>query len=338
MPSPASEVAAYPLGDYGPYHVGTLPLTTRDAARRNRAVSVTVWYPALQPAGFSGPGPSANAEPDPAGGPYPLILSSTTMARRLAPLVVSHGFVWASVDNIDTYRSLNPETVEQPRDIVAALDLVASAPPASLRGLVDTEHAGAVGYSFDGMNAYTLGGARIDPAYYRAQCPTPDAATEPLVRSGYTAFDCLDDRMWEMFVDRAGPIASPDEDGLWQPMTDPRIRAVMPMAGEGWWLFGERGLAAFDRPALLITGSADELYAENVLMYRHLGTQDKTFISLLDVGHLRVLEPDMMSRLAHFAVAFFGFHLAERGDLSYYLTEAFVEEHPELDWGVPDED
>jgi hypothetical protein len=51
-----------------------------------------------------------------------------------------------------------------------------------------------------------------------------------------------------------------------------------------------------------------------------------------------VLEPDMMSRLAHFAVAFFGFHLKEQGDLAYYLTEAFAAEHPELAWGVPAEE
>ena len=90
------------LGEYGPYHVGTQQVSTTDDARNSRRVGVTVWYPAVQPAGFQGPGPTIGAEPDPAGGPYPLILSSTTMAHRLAPIVVSHGFAWASVDNIDT--------------------------------------------------------------------------------------------------------------------------------------------------------------------------------------------------------------------------------------------
>lgn len=55
---------------------------------------------------------------------------------------------------------------------------------------------------------------------------------------------------WEEFSALAGPDITVSTDGLWQPMTDDRILAVMPMAPEGAWLFGARGLATVDRPTL----------------------------------------------------------------------------------------
>jgi predicted dienelactone hydrolase len=93
----------------------------------------------------------------------------------------SRGFAWAGIDRIDSYPRMNGEMVDQPRDIFAALDRVASAPPPGLEGLIDVEHAGAMGYSFDGYNALALSGARIDPGCYLAQCPKPDATTAAIV-------------------------------------------------------------------------------------------------------------------------------------------------------------
>ena len=121
-------------------------------------------------------------------------------------------------------------------------------------------------------------------------------------------------------------------------MTDERIRAVMPMAGEGWWLFGERGLAAFDRPALVIAATGDELYAENELMFRHLGTDDRSFIAMVGPGHLIVMDEAAQSVFGHFATAFFGHRLAGREDYARYYSKEFVDLHPELRWGVPDEE
>ena len=337
-PTPTPDPAAFVLGEYGPYHVGTQQVSTTDAARSNRRVGVTVWYPAVQPAGFQGPGPSINAEPDPGGGPYPLILSSTTMARRLAPIVVSHGFAWASVDNIDTYRHINPEMVEQPRDIVAALDLVATSPPPNLRGMIDTDRAGAIGYSFDGYNAYALGGARIDPRTTRRSARRPTRSPSPSSARATAPSQCLAPEQWDKLVARAGEVAVAGSDGLWQPMTDERIRAVMPMAGEGWWLFGERGLAAFDRPALVIAATDDELYAENVLMFRHLGTATSRSSRWSDRAPHRHGRGRESVAFAHFATAFFGHRLRGRDDYARYYSKESVDLHPELRWGVPDEE
>jgi hypothetical protein len=335
-PPPAASLdpSGYALAEPGPYHVGYLPGTTgTDATRKGRPVSVTVWYPAHLPPGFSGETAAVNAEPDRSGAPYPVILSSTVSARRLAPLVVSHGFVWVSVDGIDTYMAANAEMIQQPRDILFALEMIAAEPPSRLDGMADTDHAGVTGYSFDGYNAYALSGARVDPAYYLAQCPTPDAATGALVGDRMSAFGCGPAKDWDAFAAKAGSAVTSSDDGLWQPMTDPRIRAVMPMAGEGWWLFGERGLAAVDRPTLVVAGTGDEMYDENAYMFDRLGTREKSFVSFVGPGHMLILDPEWQARIAHLATAFFGHRLAGRDDLAAYYSEAFVAAHPELAWG-----
>jgi predicted dienelactone hydrolase len=224
--------------------------------------------------------------------------------------------------------------IDQPLDIRFALDQVASQPPEELAGMIDAEHAGAIGYSFDGYNTLALSGARIDPEYYQAQCPEPDPTTEAVLASGLSAFACGPAPTWEEFAAHAGEAITGSDDGLWQPMTDARIRAVMPMAGEGWWLFGERGLAAVDRPTLMIAATADELYPENALIFEHLGTPDKALISFVGRDHMIVFDTEMLARMAHFAVAFFGYHLQGRGDLAYYFSEEFVAQHDDLAWGV----
>ena len=111
------------------------------------------------------------------------------MGNELALYLVTHGFVWAGVTRIDSYLHMNLEMIDQPLDILFALDQIASNPPVELEGLIDTEHVGAIGYSFDGYNALALSGERIDPDHYLSQCPDPDAVTQVSLE-GYSAFDC----------------------------------------------------------------------------------------------------------------------------------------------------
>ncbi len=89
-------------------------------------------------------------------------------------------------------------------------------------------------------------------------------------------------------------------------MTDPSIRAVMPMAPDGMRLFEERGLAAADRAVLIIAGGDDELYPEDVLIHQALGTADKAMISFSGKGHMMIFEAGMVARMQHFATAFLG--------------------------------
>jgi predicted dienelactone hydrolase len=325
--------AAFALSEPGPYRVGVREFSAEDASRDGRKVGVRVWYPAMWPEGATGKRVTPLADPDRSGAPYPLILSSAKAGASLAPYLVTHGFVWAGVTRIDTYAQMNEQMIDQPLDILFSLDHVASNPPQALAGMVDAEHAGAIGYSFDGYNALALSGARIDPAHYLAQCPNPDATTEAIL-SSMSAFDCGPAGAWDDFAAHAGEAVTASEDGLWQPMTDVRIRAVMPLAGEGWWLFGEKGLAAVDRPTLIIVATGDELYLENAQIFEHLSTPDKALISFVGPDHMMIYEPDMVARMAHFAAAFFGTHLQGRQDLARYFSEDFVAQHDDLIWGV----
>jgi len=322
----------YPLAEPGPYAVGTRTMTAVDAGRENRPVGITVWYPA-EPSAGAGGRPAADAVPDTRGKPYPLLLSSTKVAKIFAPFLVSRGFTWASVDGIDSYLMMSGQMIDQPHDILFALGQVTANPPKGLEGLIDGKHAGAIGYSFDGYNTLAMSGARIDPGYYRAQCPTPDETTRVILGS-MSAFSCVPAREWEEFAARAGEALTASADGLWQPMTDERIRAVMPMAGEGWWLFGEKGLAAVDRPTLIIVATEDELYPENALIFEHLGATDKRLISFIGQDHMMIYDQDSVARMAHFAAAFFGFHLKGREDLARFFAEDFVNRHDDLAWGI----
>src|SRR5512136_2767542 len=92
----------YKLAERGPYPVGMRTIAIVDDSREGRQIPVTVWYPAKSPADSTNGPPTRDAAPDLKGAPYPLLLSSTKMAKILAPYLVSHGFTWASVDGIDS--------------------------------------------------------------------------------------------------------------------------------------------------------------------------------------------------------------------------------------------
>lgn len=330
-PPPTPKPSPLPLSEPGPYFAGSHSYALVDTSRDDRPVEIYVWYPAIKPEGYLGT-EFHNAEPDLRGAPYPLIISSAKVGRIFAPHLVTYGFVVAGVGRIDAYPKMNEKMIDQPLDLLFMLDQVASRPPESLEGLIDDERAGTMGYSFDGYNTLAMSGARIDPEYYLAQCPTPDTTTQAILGK-LSAFDCAPAAAWDEFAAHAGESITASDDGLWQPMTDARIRAVMPLAGEGWWLFGERGLAAVDRPTLIIVATQDELYPENVLIFKHLGVADKRLISFIGPDHMMIYDEKMIARMAHFAVAFFGYHLQGRQDLAQYFSENFVAQYTDLAWG-----
>lgn len=326
--------AALPLSELGPYQTGVRSFKFEDASRGGRKVNITVWYPGIRPPERSSNFPTRDAAPDSRGAPYPLILSSTMVAEIFAPHLASHGFVVAGVDGIGPYSQMNERMIDQPLDILFMLEQLASAPPPSLEGMIDAERAGAMGYSFDGYNTLAMSGARINPEYYLAQCPTPDATTKAILGKTLSAFSCAPAQEWDKFAAHAGKTITTSQDGLWQPMTDKRIRAVMPMAGEGWWLFGEKGLASVDRPTLMLAATEDELYKENALIFEYLGASDKALISFVGRDHMMVFDPESVARMSHFATAFFGYHLQNRQDYAKYYAKDFVEQFDALAWGV----
>lgn len=166
------------------------------------------------------------------------------------------------------------------------------------------------------------------------QCADPDKL-DPSLLYGYKnwGYGALTDQ-WDSFAAVAGDEITTSADGLWQPITDPRIKAFMPMACDGWLMFGERGLAAANRPILMIVASRDGVYTENALIFNHLGTPDRTFIIFDDLDHLMIFDAEPVKRIAHFVVAFFGYHLQGKQSYQLYYSKNFVNRHKELHYGV----
>ena len=336
-PKAAEQTAPFILSEPGPFHLGIRrDYTFTDSDRDNREISIIIIYPAVVPQDSPPDSLVADAAPDLSGAPYPLMLSSSKLAFNFAPYLVSHGFIWIGVSRIDTYMPWNENLISQPQDLVFALDQASSHPLEGLDGMIDFETTGAMGYSFDGTNSLFLGGARVDPEFYLEQCRKAPTMEPALTQSELENY-CTISKRWDQFAANAGDKITSSNDGLWQPITDKRIRAVMPMGPDGAWLFGERGLAAVDRPTLIINATEDEYcnyQREAVYIYEHIGTLDKTLISFVGKTHMMILDQEMVSRMAHFAVAFFGYHLQGREDYAKYYSKDFVNQYPDLTWGV----
>ncbi len=320
----------------GTYPVGVLRnIQFADLSQNRRKVTVTIWFPAVQPQGSSSSEPIKDATPDPSGGPYPLILCSSKIGFIFAPHLVSYGFVVVGINGQDSKEHWGQWLIDYPLDILFALDQIATYPPEELAGMIDSDNAAAIGYSFDGYNSLALSGARVDPASYLAQC-AKTTSINPAPPAWWIDYICFLTGEWDAFVANAGSAITSSDDGLWKPLTDERIRAVVPMAPEGAWLFSKRGLAAVDRPTLIIGATQDTINIydlEAASIFEHVGTPDKVMISFVGQGHMMVLDPQQVARMAHFATAFLGFHLQGREDYASYFSRDFVIQYKDLAWG-----
>jgi predicted dienelactone hydrolase len=324
-------VNPFPLSQPGPYFVGKATHQFEGTIRAG-LTSITVWYPAIKPEDYTGD-ILEDAAPDLSAAPYPLILSSTDMATIFAPHLASHGFIAVGVNNQWTYLTWGPQMLDYPRETLYVLDQLATQTLPGLEGMIDAEHTGYLGYSFDGTNALFLSGARVDPELYLSECAKkPEDTTLPTWSMENI---CVAAQNWEEFAAHGGEYAANLQDGLWQPLTDPRIKAVMPMAGEGAWLFGERGLAAVQVPILMIIGSKDEwAYWENEYIFDHLGSPDRAYIVFTGQTHKSMFDPEPLGRWKHFITAFFGHRLQGKEDYAGLYSGDFVVQHEGLSWRV----
>ena len=146
----------FPLSEPGPYHTGKQMFTYADTSRSGREIRATVFYPALLPEGSKGDKLLAglNRDLDLSGGPYPLTLTGANSGDELFEAhLASNGFAMAIV------RSPGPSVpdfwdfgvVDAPRDILLVLDQLSSNPPEGLDGVIDTDHVGVTGYSWEGL-------------------------------------------------------------------------------------------------------------------------------------------------------------------------------------------
>jgi predicted dienelactone hydrolase len=330
-PTSSPEPYSLPLSDFGPNFIGKRTYNFVDGSRNDRQVGITVWYPAIKPEDFTGTS-LVDAEPDPTGAPYPMILTSTKNAGYFGYHLVSHGFTVVSVDKLDTYDQFDHTMIDMPLDFLFALNQASTNSFGGLEGILDTERAGATGYSFDGYNSLAMSGARIDPEHYLTQC-ADTSAIEAAIYPDYVKDQCALVDKWNEFEAHAGEELTASDDGLWQPMTDACIRAVIPMSPDGWLLFGQRGLAAIDRPVLIIVGTNDPFYSEDVLIFEDLGTPDRFLISFVGQDHMMIYNPEQVKHMKHFVVAFFGYYLQGRLDYAEYFSQDFVAQYSALAWG-----
>jgi predicted dienelactone hydrolase len=283
LPSPQEEAGrvagdSVPFAEKGPHAVGVRRLAG-DAA----PLPMTVWYPALEPdsgrfsltyayainmlgpdssmalatyAGQAGPG----ATPDYSAGPYPLVILSHGFAIRgssyawLAEHLASYGLVVIAPQHRE---SLDPgvlwrSTIQRPRDVLKVLSYVDEAVQAGgeFEGLIDHETVAVVGHSYGGYTALVAAGARMDAAAFEAACETAYGSDDPLV----FLCDALLPRVDDM-AELAGLGSVPP--GLWPAWADPRVDAVISMAGDAA-MFGQDGLAEVTVPVMAIGGTADK--------------------------------------------------------------------------------
>ncbi|MFC2043451.1 alpha/beta hydrolase family protein, partial [Chloroflexota bacterium] len=175
-PTATLESIGFPLSESGSYHVGIRRnIAFEDSSRDGRKVTITIWYPAVQPQESTSSDPISDAMPDLTNAPYPLILSSSKVGSIFASHLASYGFVYVGINGQDSKAHWGQWLTDYPLDIVFVLNQIASNPLIGLENMIDTNHAGAMGYSFDGYTSLALSGARVNPEFYITQCKNATA-------------------------------------------------------------------------------------------------------------------------------------------------------------------
>ncbi len=245
----------------------------------DRPLTVEVWYPA-KPALEAANSPTAgqyrviardpktevtllgkglrDAQPDSAGGPYPLLIIShgypgnRFLLSHLGENLASKGYVVASIDHTDSTYSdqaaFGSTLLNRPLDQLFVLNQMAKlnagdtgdAMKGSLKGMVDADKTALIGYSMGGYGLInTIGGGFSASAVTSTLAP-PNAvlAQRQAGNPSYAA------------------------------TMDPRIKAAIAFAPWGWnrGFWDTAGLAGIKTPVFFVAGSVDDVsgYAPGV--------------------------------------------------------------------------
>ncbi|MCX6522080.1 MAG: alpha/beta fold hydrolase [Actinobacteria bacterium] len=301
----------------GSHAVGYRAFTTSRA--NEQALTVRAWYPAAPPTDDPGPieysAPNkfgveitpgelitsvgraiADAPPEPADEPYPLVVFSHGFA--LSPIVysmlvehyASHGYIVLAPEHDESFDgSLTgfwEELIDRPVDVRRTIDLAEQLTESGgpLAGLIDMDDVAVVGHSYGGYTALAAAGARFDFAAYADRCGGL-AADDPL------NFFCAPLANESDMAARAGLDEVPS--GLWPSLGDPRVTAAISLAGDAY-PFDQRGLAELEVPVMAMGGTVDDgtPYEWGAkLTYDHAGSENKTLITFPGAGHMLFLDP-----------------------------------------------
>ena len=296
----------------GPYTVGTRELVIEDG---DEPVYITVWYPALNPENLPeeatynlGDGQTSmyeipgsgetdmsivnikghaiqGAAPNIADGPYPLVIFSEGLAAWrhwhafLHEHLASHGFVVVASDPREVFETFWTGAATRPMDTIRIIDYAGelSATDGDWAGLIDAEKVGVTGHSSGGWAALMGGGAEFDFGWCAAN---PDLVEENFV-SNCRQFVPHQDEVAEMLGLESAP------SGLWPPVSDPRIDAVVALAPDGdVFGAGYAGVANVEVPTLLMVGSEDTAIDGTGAIYDHLGSEQKGMVVFENGDHM----------------------------------------------------
>lgn len=226
----------------------------------NYAVTLkdSTWQPATLPVAHGHA--LRDATIDDAQGPYPLVvlshgfMFSPAWYHTLAEHYASYGFIVLAPDHPEqfdpTFGEMWKTLIDRPAAVSQTLDYAEAltAPGGAMAGLIDMTKVAVVGHSYGGYTALAAAGAQYDMAAYKARCAAL-ADDDPLT------FFCLPLVPNEAaMAERAGLSDMPE--GLWPSFGDPRVTAIIPLAGDSY-LFDQAGLAQITVPLLAIAGGAD---------------------------------------------------------------------------------
>ncbi|MGZ3217692.1 alpha/beta hydrolase family protein [Paracoccus sp. T5] len=262
------------LAAFGPHPVGVRATTFTDPDRidvlattaegtpptRDRVMKAEIWYPAAEgteagttydtilrdgvtPTTLSG---RAARDAAPAEGRFPLVILShgypgnRYLMSHLAENLASKGYVVLSADHPDsTYddqQAFTSTLVNRAVDQRFLLDSMAGLED-EIGAITDADRTGVVGYSMGGYGAMIFGGAGLSQ--------TAIARTEP-----------------ERFIppqDLLSRLAAGSD--AHAELVDPRVKAIIAIApwGRQHDFWDAEGLAAFEKPLMLVSGSDDDV-------------------------------------------------------------------------------
>lgn len=285
-------------------------------AETERPLDVSAWYPALNSTEaaeeivyefvlknpeWRTEGPSVvyghalqDAPVDETKGPYPLVIFShgfsanATWYSTLPEAYASHGFIILAPEHLEKEWGKSAlATMDRSGDITQVLDYAEglNAANGELAGQIDMTNVAVVGHSFGGYTALAAAGAQIDFAAFNQRCAE-------LGPEDPKAFLCMPILGQEAAMAAQAGLAGVPE-GLWPSMGDPRVTAIVPIAGDAF-LFDQVGLSQITVPMMAIGGTADTGTPYDwgsKLSYDHVSSGEKTLVGFAGAEHMFMATP-----------------------------------------------